>query len=180
MTNRETVKSLSEYVFEEMGFVVTDRQPSQVALQVLERSSTIEYFGNSKPQVRGGLFYLSHSATFGVLLAIGQIVKYVYICWLNYHSDYDRQVLRVLEQQEFLMVRFYGSNLKVGRIYLLENTLGDLIRKARTHVEKLPRWSPDAYGKLVAEVSFRLGHGMTLWQRLESGIPLIDLDMPFH
>jgi len=176
MTYPGTARPLSEYAFEEMGFLVTDRTSSQVALQVLERSSTIEYFGNARPQVRSGLFYRRNSAAFGVLLAMGQVVKYVYTCWLNYHSDYDRQVLLALENQELLMVRFYGSNLKMGRIYLLNNEVGDIARRARVHVDTLPTWLPDAYDKAVADVSMYMGHGMILWQRLESGIPLINLD----
>ncbi len=180
MTHHGTAKPLSQYLFEEMGLVVLDHTSSQVAVQVLERSSTIEYFGNARPQVRGGLFYQGNTAVFGVLLAIGQVVKYVYTCWLNYHSDYDRQVLLALENQELLMVRFYGSNLKIGRIYLVNNALGDSARQARAHVDKLLPWSQDTYEKVVSEVSLRLGHGMTLWQRLESGIPLMDLDTPYH
>ena len=176
MAHPGTAKPLSEYLFEEMGLVVLDRTSKQVAVQVLERSATIEYFGNAKPQVRGGLFYQGNTAAFGVLLAIGQVVKYVYTCWLNYYSDYDRQVLLALENQELLMVRFYGSNLKMGRIYLLNNEVGDIARRARAHVDTLPPWLPDAYDKAVADVSMYLGHGMTLWQRLESGIPLINLD----
>lgn len=178
MTHTAATKPLSEYAFEEMGFVVTDRIPPQVTVQVVERSSTIEYFGNAKPQVRGGLFYHNNCAVFGVLLAIGQVVKYVYTCWLNYHSDYERRILLALENQELLMVRFYGSNLTVGRIYLLDNSLFDIARRARAHVDTLPPWSRDAYEKVVAGVSMHLGHGITLWHRLESGNPLINLDTP--
>jgi len=180
MTHLTATKPLSEYAFEEMGFVVTDAISSQVAVQVVERSSTIEYFGNTRPQFRGGLFYHNNCAVFAVLLGIGQIVKYVYTSWLNYHSDSDRRVLLALESQDLLMVRFYGSNLTVCRIYLLDNLLCDIARRARAYVNMLPPWPPDSCAKVVAEVSLHLGHGMTLWQGLASGMHLIDLDALSH
>lgn len=176
MKHLDASKPLAQYAFEEMGFVVTDRISSQAAVQVVERSATIEYFGNAKPQIRGGLFFQNNCAVFGVLLAIGQVVKYVYTSWLNFHREYDRQVLLAMENQELLMICFYGSNLKIGRIYLINNCLADIARRARIYVEKLPAWSPDAYEKVVSGVSVQLGHGMTLWQKLESGVPLINLD----
>jgi hypothetical protein len=169
-------KLLSEYVFEEMGFVAIGRTPLQVAVQVLERSSTIAYFGDSRPQVRGGLFYQNNCAAFGVLLAVGQVVKYVYTCWLNYNDDFDRQVFAALENQKLLMVRFYGSNLQMSRIYLLSNPLGDVVKLARAHLDKQSPWTLDLYRKVISGVALRCGHGLGLWQRLDSGITMIDLD----
>ena len=169
-------KPVSEYAFEEMGFVAIGQTPPQVAVQVLERSSTIEYFGDSKPQVRGGLFYQNNCAAFGVLLAVGQVVKYVYACWLNYYDDFDRQVIAAMERQDLLMIRFYGSNVQVGRIYLLNNPLGDVVRRSRAHLANLSPWSLDAYEKVISNAALRCGHGMELWQRVQSGTEMIDLD----
>lgn len=91
-------KSLAHYAFGEMGFVFDAQSSSPATIRVLDRSSTIDYFGESRLQIRGGVFFQKNCAALGIMLGVGQLVRYLYIYWLDYHNDRDRQLLRALEQ----------------------------------------------------------------------------------
>lgn len=163
-------RSPEAMVFEDMIFVFPRGDQGPVALHILERTATIGYFRETKPELRGGLFIRGDCAAMVVQLRIGSIVKYVYTCWLNLQQDADRRVLTALADQDFLMTRFYGSNRKLARLYLVENSLSEMVEKAAPYPEKIPHRSTGAFDTLVSEVMLRFGHGFELWERLDNGI----------
>lgn len=124
-------KPLKDYVFEEMAFAFSGRMMDQVVIQVLERTPTIAYFGDSRAALRGGLFVFEQTGAVGILLSVGEVVRYVYASWLDFQRDSDRRVLHLLENQDCLMVRFFGSNFQQVRIFVVENTLRDWLATAR-------------------------------------------------
>lgn len=169
-------KPLTAYSFEEMGFVFVGKDPIQVAVRILDRTSVIDYFGGAKPQLACGCFLHGDCAAVGVLLSIGQVVRYVYTYWLDYQKDFDRNVLDALQNQSFLTARFYGSNLQQSRLYLVENPMQSLLKQVTTTMEKLPPWSPDQFRQVQFEVNRRYGRGDRLWRRLADGNKVIQLD----
>lgn len=168
-------KSLAHYAFGEMGFTSDAQSSSTATLRVLDRTNTIDYFGESKPQIRGGLFLQKNCAAIGMMLGIGQLVRYLYICWLDYHNDRDRQLLRALEQQTYLMVNFYGSNRQRRRLYLVDNPLIPLIEQARRHIGWLPAWTGEQFTQTLSSITLQCGDVSHLWDRLDAEVNIIQL-----
>jgi|GEM_PF-2196739 hypothetical protein len=180
MSDATSQKPLTEYSFEEMGFVFAGARSQEVGIRILERTSAIDYFGDGKPQIGCGLFLQRDCAAVGVLFAVGQLVRKVYTYWLNYHRDFDRQVWRALARQTFLMVRFHASNLQEKRLYLLENSMRDLLEEGQQAALRLPEWSPERFRQMLSDVTHRYGRDNRLWDKLKTGSPVIDLDLSAH
>lgn len=168
-------KSLAHYSYGEMGFTFDAQSTSPATIRVLDRSSTIDYFGESKPQIRGGLFYQKNCAAMGIMLGVGQLVRYLYIYWLDYYRDHDQQLLNALEQQTYLMVNFYGSNRQRRRLYLVDNSLIPLVVQARQHICRLPAWSREQFAQTLSSVTLQCGDSSHLWDRLDAEVNIIDL-----
>ncbi|APG25760.1 hypothetical protein [Syntrophotalea acetylenica] len=169
-------KPLKDYVFEQMAFAFSGRMMDQVVIQVLERTPTIAYFGDSRAALRGGLFVFEQTGAVGILLSVGEVVRYVYASWLDFQRDSDRRVLHLLENQDCLMVRFFGSNFQQARIFVVENTLRDWLATARTRLAAMPPWTAPHFAEAVSRAGICCGHANTLWRALQPGCRIIELD----
>jgi hypothetical protein len=167
MSSGEDVKSLNDYAFEEVGFMLTGTREPQVVFRVRERSSVIRYFGQTRLDCCCGLFVEDGCGAVALLFQVGRYMEQVYECWLDYRCPRDRRALQALTSQSILNVVFYGSNGQRERVFLLENSLGDFVARTRRELERLPVWDEMAFAGLRGRVVACHGRGSRLWRALE-------------
>jgi hypothetical protein len=144
----------------------------QVVFQVRERSAVIKYFGETRVEMRAGLFPIGTVGVTAVVFRVGRHVKQEYVTWWNYHQTGNAEIFQAMTAQEFLSFHFYGDNLRRDRTFVVMNPLREFFKTAIDTIRKLPVWSEDEFLSARLTVCSRFPTPDSMWetaQRNEGG-----------
>jgi hypothetical protein len=153
----------------EAAFSLVGEERPQVVFQVRERSAVIKYFGDTRVEVRGGMFPEGGVTVTAVVFRVGRYYQREYVTWWDYHRPAGSEIFQAMTVQEFLSFYFYGDNGRRDRTFVTVNPLGEFFAGALVAMGKKPPWSAEEFEAARLRVCVRFSGPCGMWEAVGQG-----------